>query len=90
MELERLSLVPVTIAVRDLPGRTIKPGALALNGRRFVLEVLWQMDPDERYPGEYALGPVSPEDRAVFGGAGMYWIASGDVQIDGEDGDGRG
>jgi hypothetical protein len=45
------------------------------------LEVLWQMDEDEKYPREFALGGADEETRNVLLDSGISWIASGDVVV---------
>lgn len=62
-------------------GRLPKPKVEELNGKEMLLEVLWRMDIDELYPGEYALRPVDKkESERWFTELGIGWIASGDVE----------
>jgi hypothetical protein len=74
--------VVATVRSRALgQGGTQSPGMLQLEGKQFELMVAWRMDAADRFPGEFGLTPTKPSGHA-FMVAEIFWIASGDVQID--------
>lgn len=85
MELQPYQTITATVQIRETAnGGAIKPNvdALALNGKRLKLEVLWRIeDDDSRYPGEWALGPGDSVARDLFNKSQILWIASGDVVL---------
>lgn len=60
-------------------GQMLKECMGSLIGLELPLRVLWKMDADDPYPGEYALGEDSTDRRMWLNGRGIVWIASGDV-----------
>ena len=71
---------------RDQP---VKPEVEACRGCLVNLVCLWEQNSDDKYPGEYALGPYHPNDqyidivgsRLVFNRMDIDWISSLDVVI---------
>ncbi len=55
-------------------GREALAGMLSQTGAQLSVVPLWQMDEDDPYPGEWALG--APDYGELLG---RSWIASGDV-----------
>ena len=67
---------------KEYKGQILKEGLKLLEGKEIVLEALWLMDTEDPYPGEWAMGPVSIEDKKLmFANCNISWIASGDIQI---------
>jgi hypothetical protein len=60
---------------------TVPDGMHDLEGKQFELMVAWHMGPGDRFPDEFALTPTKPSGHA-FMVAEIFWLASGDVQID--------
>jgi hypothetical protein len=79
------------LLVRFTPRPTYKGSPLKkflhqFTGQEVFVQVMWLMDEDDRYPGEYALGPMygRHRDTGIFGDHGeesIGWIASGDVEV---------
>lgn len=62
-------------------GRPLKPSANAISGEEVLMEVMWMMDDDDPYPGEWALSPVDDAIRHRFYDHHVGWVASGDVEF---------
>lgn len=59
----------------EYKGRSMLTGMGEHRGTRLMVRVLWRMDDDDQYPGEYALGPADAAGDLL----GRTWLASGDV-----------
>ena len=71
--------IECTITPRpEYKGRKVKPSVENLRGKVLVLDVLWLMDDEDQYPGEYALSTHGGCGELLHL-AGTSWIASGDV-----------
>lgn len=66
----------------EFNGNKLKDRVKKLNGHTFTLVCGWQNEPNEKYPGEYAMIPITIKDNNIFVESGIYWIASGDLEID--------
>jgi hypothetical protein len=79
-DFQQFDRVEVIIKPRPLfQGRKVRPAIAAQEGKRVVLQVLWQAEDDEPYAGEWALGMgLATDDLIALMGAS--WIASGDVE----------
>ena len=62
-------------------GQPLKPAALAATGEEHIVEAMWKMDEDEKYPGEFAMSIVDDAQRHRFMDAGISWFASGDLKL---------
>lgn len=76
-----------TVRLRDsFKGRALKESVRCLEGRRLHFSVSWFQNPDDSYPGEYALstpyGEHEAETEAALREAQIAWISSGDVEIE--------
>ena len=60
-------------------GRALKPGVASLAGKEMLLQVMWQCDEDENYPGEYALEGADDATKELLRSVNIGWVASGDV-----------
>lgn len=85
-QLEPYGIYEVEVAMRDThQGNVVKSSCLNLQGKKFILEVLWKMNDDDSYPGEYALGDaaagITMGINTLFKEAKIAWIASGDVKV---------
>lgn len=60
-------------------GMKLKPGFKKMSGKILLLSVLWKMDSEDQYPGEYALGAADKNTEDLFRRLNIRWIASGDV-----------
>jgi hypothetical protein len=69
----------VVATVRSRGG--VPHGMHQLEGKQFELMVAWHMGPADPFPGEFGLTPTKPSGQA-FMAAEIFWLASGDVQID--------
>lgn len=80
--LNQFQLVKATISIRPIVnGRRIKPGvADTLDGKVMLLQVLYEMDGGDPYPGERILMPLDPADLQLCSSINVPWIASGDVR----------
>jgi hypothetical protein len=86
VELAPFGIYEAEVAMRTTyNGSAVKSSCLNLQGKKFFLEVLWKMNDDDPYPGEYALGDaqasVTVGKNTLFKEARIAWIASGDVKI---------
>lgn len=63
----------------EYKGRPIKEGLAEKTGIRLYLIVLWKMDSDDPYPGEYALGYT--DSTHMLKALNLTWVASGDVRV---------
>jgi len=64
-----------TVRIRRDIGKEVKPGAEQLDGKTFAFRYGWEMDEDDKYPGEIAWiadDTQWPDDAPV-------WIAGGDL-----------
>jgi len=69
-----------TVALRvSHAGRPLKPGVGCLNGKTLNFYAEWECDPDESYPGEWAMVPADDTCIRALHDAGIAWIASGDL-----------
>jgi len=63
-------------------GRKAKPKVQELNGIVLLMQVLWEEDDEDKYPGEYALKPYDKDTWFKWSEENeVGWIASGDVEI---------
>ena len=63
-------------------GRKARPKAQELNGQILLMQVLWEEDDEDKYPGEYVLTPDDKNLRFKWSEENeVGWIASGDVEI---------
>jgi len=70
--------IKATVKIRRDLGMSVKPNAEQVDGKTFLFEKLWTMEPDaSMYPGEIAWGPR--DERWPVDAPG--WIASGDLEI---------
>lgn len=60
-------------------GNPIRPLVIPYIGYTVRVTVAWKMDPDDPYPGEYALVPADDESDKIFRAMDITWMASGDV-----------
>ena len=71
--------IECTITPRlEYKGRKVKQSVENLRSKVLVLDVLWLMDDEDQYPGEFAL-TTQGGCCELFGLSGISWIASGDV-----------
>jgi hypothetical protein len=78
--LVRFGEYEVTIKVREqFKGRDAKPEVVALNGKKFIGEILWMQDEGDPYPGEWAIATNRNENG--FESGFPIWISSGDLII---------
>lgn len=77
IELQTFDCIDCILSPRpEYKGLQCYPELLAAAGERLTLRVLWDMDENDKYPGEWAVERV---DRELI--HGRSWIASGDVTI---------
>ena len=60
-------------------GQVVRDSLKALTGRRVFVQVA--EDQSSIYPGEYVLTPFDEDSRHLLYQNGLFWIASGDVQV---------
>ena len=73
--MKKLSKYKVKLNIRkEFLGCKPKEEVLRHNGKIITVRVLWTIDKDEFYSGEYALEPLDTK-------IGIGWIASGDVEV---------
>jgi hypothetical protein len=81
-KLKRFEIYDCTIKYRQTyEGRPLKESVKPLDGMRLELMCIWQCDPDENYPNEYAMQPNDERMQYKFRQHGISWIASGDLDI---------
>ena len=80
--LRQFQRVVATVRSRGfIPEGRERSGMEQLEGKQFELMVAWHMGPADRFPDEFGLTPTKPSGDA-FMAAEIFWLASGDVQID--------
>ncbi len=68
-------MIQATISIRDnLPGKSVRPEAIAMNGKTIRASYGFTMGEGDRYPGEVAW-IIDREDDA----GRITWIAEGDL-----------
>lgn len=81
-EIEEYQTYRCKINIRpEYEGSPLIREVLDFNGMEMELMCMWKFDADERYHGEYALCPVSKEDKEKLWQKKVVWFASGDVEV---------
>lgn len=63
-------------------GHPLKPLVKNIDGKVLMFECMWKCEDDEKYPNEYAMGPLDFEEtRKELHAVHITWLASGDLEI---------